>query len=1349
MMQLELVYMTGNSPLVPMPDVIGLELSPIFSDVGVVKFKYPKDGVNAQYVTGGSEFAVTLDGVEIPDVRFVLEEDGIDEAAEDGMYECQGRTMLQGTEYAVVHPPNWPSYTEPKTTYDNATPGAIMRAQYLAAQARGAMVGYTFTTWNASTDSNGQAWTKSVSIQYDPGVSLLSVLRNLVDQKAVEVRMIGRDIRLYNPDTLGVDLTTTHPDWILRNGRDTKDSPRKTSRKDLATVILVQGEAGYLVERSDSGAIATYGYRETFLNQSGITDSGTLNALGDATLGQIKQPRVEKTHGLIFAEQGTPKPLTNFNIGDWIYSDTTGTVVRYRIKQWTMKQEDNETLSGSVILNDMFADTVEQLVNQVKGITGQSVTGGATPVDTEVTDDTTIPKAPTGLDWSTTAWQGPEGDTWAQITATWNAVTQNTDDSAIDDLESYILEYGLGATPSNWHHAYTGENLVAWFSERANLQITLRVRAKDKNGNYSDWSTTHTDTTATDTTPPGKPSTPTVTAKLGQLLVAWDGLLNGGGAQPGDYSYTRIHMGTTSGFTPNASNIVGVFRYASQYVASGLVYDTTYYFKLITVDRIGNASPASDIGGSVGQGYNTPTALVRTDISAGSITYNEIAFKDDGNLIPDGSFENAAISAMRIAASTTADHWATGNTAGTRFLGDTYMTVVGSADSSKLMALTSTPVSAQIPVKEGTKFYMRFASRISTLTNIGTHKLGVAWRMQDGSTTVDTVAGSVAAADVWTQSEGTVTAPANATSCYFYIETTSQTAGTVYWDGIEVRRVIQTAIIDDLAVTNAKIADLAVNNAKINDLSADKINAGYLDAARIEAGTITAEKVSVGSMGTNLMPDGNFESQAVRTALSTAYWEESDLNPYQGTYTMMVDLEANQTEYRIMNLLQPIGIDPPGTDFGEGTAMRVAPGERYQISGMLSRYDSGFTWEGYVQMRYVDAAGTLLPVDDYWDRWYLYDINQYADGVWMAFENKDTYTVPPDAAYAIPQVVIDPDLTGVGQWALDAMSIQRVISGSMIVGGEIQGSTLSTGAEGTEHVFIDTTQTIYYSGRSDEYWAGRMFAMDDPDYVPWLEISGAMLSEDDWPPGFQLYPSAETPGGHEGDVETQGRFGVFGQDDPGPVFLDGVIFYVSGGGMSQFGNSVAHPGILIYGDVTMHAGRMMVGQTNDAIGTSGDGMFVRSGGATGAIYFTEDGTKYLFYNGNGWTLSGAGVYNDAGTFAASDERVKTNIEDLPDGMLDLLMRIRPRTFNRLDEKGVASDKRSWGVVAQELVEVLPDLVDQVDLGKVDPNTPDGEPPLGLRPEFYVEYQGLIPILIKSVQELTARVEELEARDGTN
>ena len=82
---------------------------------------------------------------------------------------------------------------------------------------------------------------------------------------------------------------------------------------------------------------------------------------------------------------------------------------------------------------------------------------------------------------------------------------------------------------------------------------------------------------------------------------------------------------------------------------------------------------------------------------------------------------------------------------------------------------------------------------------------------------------------------------------------------------------VTTAKIADANITTAKIGNAQITNAKINDLNADKINAGFIDAARIDADTITATMINT----TNLfLPSSGGE----KTGTTLGYWHENDLN---------------------------------------------------------------------------------------------------------------------------------------------------------------------------------------------------------------------------------------------------------------------------------------------------------------------------------------------------------------------------------------------------------------------------------------------------------------------------------------
>ena len=87
---------------------------------------------------------------------------------------------------------------------------------------------------------------------------------------------------------------------------------------------------------------------------------------------------------------------------------------------------------------------------------------------------------------------------------------------------------------------------------------------------------------------------------------------------------------------------------------------------------------------------------------------------------------------------------------------------------------------------------------------------------------------------------------------------------------------ITTAKIGDAQITTAKIGDAQITNAKINDLSADKINAGSIDASQIavtnlsasniSSGTLSADKVSGGTLNFNSVTAGNLDFSSLSVA---------------------------------------------------------------------------------------------------------------------------------------------------------------------------------------------------------------------------------------------------------------------------------------------------------------------------------------------------------------------------------------------------------------------------------------------------------------------------------------------------
>jgi len=121
---------------------------------------------------------------------------------------------------------------------------------------------------------------------------------------------------------------------------------------------------------------------------------------------------------------------------------------------------------------------------------------------------------------------------------------------------------------------------------------------------------------------------------------------------------------------------------------------------------------------------------------------------------------------------------------------------------------------------------------------------------------------------------------------------------------------------------------------------------------------------------------------------------------------------------------------------------------------------------------------------------------------------------------------------------------------------------------------------------------------------------------------------------------------------------------------------------------------------------------------------TDQGAYNLQCNGTG--VWGAGAYVNG-----SDERLKDDITTLKDG-LNVISQLRPVTFKYKPDYSKDQNVQT-GFIAQELQTAL-EGKDYLDgIVQAGPN------------HLNVAYQSLIPILVKAIQELTARVAELEAK----
>lgn len=231
--------------------------------------------------------------------------------------------------------------------------------------------------------------------------------------------------------------------------------------------------------------------------------------------------------------------------------------------------------------------------------------GAGNPVAASVADatgelDSIAPDQVTLGTILTGTYRGPEGVDLAYLIVPWTQPT-NTDATAITDGSHYEVQY-RETGGSDWRSTFVGWGVLSAELQAlaTNTQHDVRVRAVDTSGNQGAWSTTSVIFTGVDSVAPSTPAAPSVAGDPLSILVTHDLTKAATGALEEDTALLEVHVGTTSGFTPDASSLVGEIPVGGALQAGISVVgsfptftDATRHVKVIAVDRAGNRSAAS------------------------------------------------------------------------------------------------------------------------------------------------------------------------------------------------------------------------------------------------------------------------------------------------------------------------------------------------------------------------------------------------------------------------------------------------------------------------------------------------------------------------------------------------------------------------------------------------------------------------------------------------------------------------------------------------------------------------------------------------------------------------------------
>jgi hypothetical protein len=649
-----------RSILCPLPQPLGWDLSLIPGEDGAVRLEYPVDGLNFdvldQRINRSRDLFIHIrtDGTVQNALGALLTSRSGDEVSE------QGTVTFTGFFLTALLREGWLPYNDAdekgETRFSAANAGGILGWVLAATQAQGFCTGlhWSFTD---EVDSRGTPWPADhrMSPTFSPGDTPHSIAQQLRAWGVAEFEVTtDLEVRLYVPDTVGVDHTTKDPPIVLRAGRDLLEAPRRTDVSDAATDLLVIGKDGVYVTLHDDTARARRGRRVgQVVSEGNLADQASATAYGTVELSRRIWGVDELTHQLTF-DPDHPTPLRELYPLDWVYSDRgrgfTGPPDRERISQLTISMRDDH-YSGGVVLRDLIEErdvSLQQQIDRLKG--GATVIGTSAPQNP---DDGKPPAAPTEpVVASDVAYQVP-GDplTYAEVSAQWQAVTTNADGTPATDISGYRVRWAylgfdqVGGIPSSnpdgeplaWYEpegSPTSELQLMWGDAEGGRDIGVQVAAVDRSGLQSEWSTRVDITTQVDNQAPPAPSVPQLAVWFRTIDAHYDGLGSAGEAMPDDTNVIEVWFSQTAAFSvpPTVSDPVEFDPTLTtpQHVANlqpiggtwnqpNIPIGVGWYVGFRAVDRSGLASPLSPIAGPV-----TAQQLVQIDIGPEAVGREQI-----------------------------------------------------------------------------------------------------------------------------------------------------------------------------------------------------------------------------------------------------------------------------------------------------------------------------------------------------------------------------------------------------------------------------------------------------------------------------------------------------------------------------------------------------------------------------------------------------------------------------------------------------------------------------------------------------------------------------------------------------
>lgn len=766
-----------------------------------VKFSMPTAEAKAQGVAEGKYLKVTVDEKVLP-TPYIIESASWDYGTVDdvSVTEFSGRSIHAIGEDDVVFPSAWPNPTPSGHSFQNATPGTMIKTIVQRSQDRSKLLDWDHSSFTGVVDSNGQQWPSTADRSFNNGDSVLSVLQSLVDDGLVELAFDGFKLKAYVPSTLGrtVPIETV----FLRPGYSISEGSVDSDFSDFATDVYAigEGDATAYVTRPELYSVLNGRRKTKFVQYGGITNKDLLKVLAQADLDRYG---VKKLEDSLKIPHEIYQPFTDYNLYDWLTlsrGDDTNTLVQ--VKQISI-QASGDNYSVGVSLGSLIDSLGERIQRRLDAITGANAGGGAVPSDK--TAIKVAPSAPTNLSTEVQPYLDNQLRRKVIAMADWSDVLTYSNGLPLANVDHYEVATKTGNAADFGASLSVDTSSAVFSGYDPDTLFQFRVRAFT-DGLASPWATSKA-VSLIDNTPLvlAKPSVPVLTSRWQTVAVRWDGKNSDDSWPSTDTHGVEVHVYPASGFTPSTSTYAGLIqitpgnRLGGLYTVSGLEPKTTYYIKFVPIGKQGTPGPAS------GESSITTSDLAVTPEQINAI--NTDLNKAKGDLYnPGGAVDNlkTTLTGQIAAAQSTA------NAAQTSANG-----------KNTVFWSTSAPSDTENPGRNWGDVWYKYA--------IVNNKTQILAQWYWYNTWISAAL-----------SETFIPQLNIGTGTFGELDGMRLKAKSVQADSVLVEGSAGTTVLADGAITTSKIAALAV--------TADQIAANSITSAKIAANTITANEINAKSI---------------------------------------------------------------------------------------------------------------------------------------------------------------------------------------------------------------------------------------------------------------------------------------------------------------------------------------------------------------------------------------------------------------------------------------------------------------------------------------------------------------------